>query len=226
MELKKEAVFHEEEYQSCLRRLHYDDRDAVMYENMLNYLWCKILQPGAVDDIRELLEEYTHWNLQMIDKCFYHHPHDLPYAGIRRAWQTIIHLLDGDLEAGKWQLDQIGREIFARDGKAPRLHMGRGGKVYQPTSRLFLLYNYEKALGRTNPRLCEQFRGEYPFAFTMFRDGKHEEHDRFLRSQLEEYDDVIFYPEYERVYRLPGNVREFFLYFDEQKGIPLSSIPY
>lgn len=225
MEFIKESAFDEEQYQTLLRRLHYDDRDVVMYENMLKFLWSYIINPSGITDKEGLLEEYTHWNLQLIDKCYYHMPHDLPYANIRRAYQSVIHLLDGDLDAGLVQLDLIGKETFMQDGRPARLHMTERGKVYQPLSRLFLIYNYDKVLRKQSPGRSDEFRKNYPFAFYCFNDGKHDLHDQFLFSQMEEHGNEIFYPEFERVYKLPGSMREFFLYFDEERGITLDRIP-
>ena len=221
MDFYTEPAFDREGYDTFLRRLHYDDRDAVMYENMLAFLWTYIIDPGSISDREGLLEEYSHWNLQMIDKCFYHLPHDLPYAGIRRAYQSLIHLFDGDLEAGLFQLACIGKEAFMQDGRPSRMHMTKQGKVYHPQSRLFLIYNYDKVLARKDPKLSDQLRQDYPYPFRMFADGRHEDHDRFLYDQLERYGQVIFYPEYERVYRVRGGAGDFFLYFDEEKGIPI-----
>ena len=222
MDFLDESVFDRQEYESLLRRLHYDDRDTVMYDRMLQFLWIYILDPDSLEDRQGILEEYTHWNLQMIDKCFYHLPHDLPYANIRRAYQSLICLFQGDLDAGAGQLEMIGKETFMQDGVPPRLHMGRHGRVYRPTSRLFLIYNYEKAFRMKEGGAAESFREKNPYAFKVFGDKAHEDHDRFLKSQMEDYADVIFYPEYERVYRLPGGVSEFFLYFDEEKGLPVT----
>jgi len=224
MEFIQEPGFDQEQYDSCIRRLHYDDRDAVMYDNMLRFLWSYIICPGSISDREGLLEEYTHWNMQMIDKCFYHTPRDLPYANIRRSYQTVIHLMDGDPEAGLEQFKKMGDHIFDHDGRASKIHMSQKGKVYPPVSRLFLIYNYDKVLGKTDPGLKAALREEYPFAFHVFSDETHDLHDRFLKDQLVTRSETVFYPEYERVYRLPGGRKEFYLYFDEDKGIPIREI--
>ena len=96
----EEKNFDREKYEACLRRLRYDDRDVNMYEGMLDFLWPYVVSPGSLSDERGLLAEYTKWNMQMIEKCYYHLPHDLPYANIRRAYQSIVHLRDGNLDAG------------------------------------------------------------------------------------------------------------------------------
>ena len=222
MEFLNEKSFPREEYDKWLRRLHYDDRDTVMYENMLSFLWEHIICPEGVSDREGLLEEYSHWNLQMIDKCFTNLPHNLPYINIRRAYQSIIHLLDGDVEAGLWQLEKIGKEAFMQDGKPTKLHMTKQGKVYHPRSRLFLISNYDKLLREKDPDLAGKVREDYPFPFKTFGDEAHKDHDQFLENQLTRHQGEIFYPEYERVYQLPGGMREFFLYFDEEKGIPVN----
>lgn len=224
MDFMKEAAFDGEQYNNCIKRLRYDDRDVIMYEDMLRFLWTYIIRPDNITDREGLLEEYTYWNLQMIDKCYCHLPHDLPYVNIRRAYQSVIHLLDGDLDAGLWQLEQIGKEAFMQDGRPPKLHMTKQGKVYRPTSRLFLIYNYDKVIRMRHQRLAERFREDYPFAFRSFGDGNHEEHDLFLKSQIELHSGEIFYPEFERIYKLQGGPREFYLYFDEEKGIPLEQL--
>ena len=68
--------------------------------------------------------------------------------------------------------------------------------------------------------------GRYPFAFTQFGDGEHEEHDRFLHEQLHVYADRIFYPVFERVYKLPWTPADFYMYFEEDKSIPLSELDF
>lgn len=218
----KEEVFDADRYETCLTRLRYDDRDVIMYTDMLDFLWQYAIRPHCLEDYQGLLGEYTRWNMQMIEKCFYHHPHDRPYADIRRAYQTVIHLLDGDLEKGLKQFDDIGWEAFQYDGRAPKRMMTKDGKCYEPVSRLFLLYNYDKVLRVINKQQAEAFRQKYSYAFTCFRDGEHETHDAFLRSQLETYRDEIFYPVFERVYKSPWTPMDFYLYFEEGKSIPVA----
>ena len=165
MEEKKyfleEKGFDRDGYDTCLRRLHYDDRDVVMYENMLAFLWEYAVQPGCLEDYEGLLEEYSRWNRQMIDKCFYHLPHDLPYANIRRAYESVVQLLLGRLEEGMAQFDAIGETNFQYDGRAPKLLMTKHGKRFVPVSKLFLLYNYHKVLARIDKERAKAFREKY-----------------------------------------------------------------
>lgn len=223
MEFFREEIFDGEQYQTYLRRIHYDDRDAVMYENMLCFLWGYVIGRKQIADYMGILKEYSHWNLQMIDKCLYH-AHDLPYANIRRAYQSVVCLLAGDVEEGMHQLDLIGAESFSYDGKAPKLLMTEHGKRYQPVSKLFLLYNYDKILRKTDEQQAADFREKYAFAFTEFADGKHEDHDRFLKSQTAEYSDCIFYPVFEKVYKEPWKAADFYMYFEEGEAIPRNKI--
>lgn len=220
----EEKNFDRKKYEACLRRLRYDDRDVNMYEGMLDFLWPYVVSPGSLSDERGLLAEYTKWNMQMIEKCYYHLPHDLPYANIRRAYQSIVHLRDGNLDAGLAVLDAIGQESFQYDGKAPKLLMMKNGKRFQPVSKLFLLYNYEKVLRKIEGAKADAFRKKYAFAFTIFADGEHEEHDQFLKMQLEQNKDCIFYPVFERIYKIPWGPADFYLYFEEGKNIPLSKL--
>lgn len=223
MDFKREDIFDGEQYETYLRRIRYDDRDTVMYENMLHFLWEYVIRKRPIEDYRGILEEYSHWNLQMIEKCLYH-PHDLPYANIRRAYQSVVDLLAGKIEEGLCQLSLIGEESFSYDGKAPKLLMTEHGKRYQPVSKLFLLYNYEKVLKKTDGKQAADFRNTYSFAFREFADGKHEEHDRFLRSQTAEYSDCIFYPVFEKVYKEPWKAPDFYMYFEEGEGIPVNKV--
>lgn len=222
----EEKKFDHEQYASCLRRLRYDDRDVIMYENMLNFLWEYVIRPGCVENYQDILQEYSRWNLQMIEKCFYHLPHDLPYANIRRAYQSIVHLLDGNVEAGIAQLKKIGVENFSYDGKAPKLLMIKNGRRFQPVSKLFLLYNYYKVLKGKNLVWAEKWKKEFPYAFTKFGDEEHQEHDQFLTEQLETFGQCIFYPIFERIYKLPWCPADFYLYFEEGKSIPLSKLDF
>lgn len=224
MDFTKETTIDRETYDSLLRRIHYDDRDIVMYENMLNFLWEYIIAPIDTDTKEELLEEYTHWNMQMIDKCYYHIPQDVPYAGIRLAYQSIVDLLSGNYEEGMVHLARMGEDAFSSDGKAPKLFLSGKGQRFEPMSRLFLLYNYAKVFDRVNPELLAELKRRYPFAFTVFNDGAHEEHDRFYEEQMDLYRDVIFYPVFERVYKQPWGPKEFYVYFDRNRAISIEDM--
>lgn len=230
MEQKKhfyeEETFDKEGYDTCLRRLDYDDRDVIMYENMLSFLWEYVVRPGCLEDYPGILEEYSRWNMQMIEKCYYHMPHDLPYANIRRAYESVVQLLAGHVEEGLFQLDTIGKQSFSYDGRAPKLLMTKHGKRFVPVSKLFLLYNYYKVLNRIDNEKAEQFRQQYSFAFTCFGDQEHEEHDRFLQEQLTVFSDSIFYPVFERIYKMPWCPADFYMYFEEDKRIPLSKLDF
>lgn len=223
MDFLREDSFDAEQYQTYLRRIHYDDRDSVMYENMLRFLWDYVIGRRPVEDYRGILKEYSHWNLQMIEKCLYR-AHAVPYANIRRAYQSVVCLLAGELEEGMHQLALIGEESFSYDGKAPKLLMTEHGKRYEPVSKLFLLYNYEKALRKMDEQRALDFREIYSFAFTEFGDGKHDDHDCFLRSQTADYSDCIFYPVFERVYKEPWRAADFYMYFEEDEAIPLAKV--
>lgn len=223
MDFLREDIFDREQYETYLRRIRYDDRDTVMYENMLRFLWDYVIGKKSVEDYKGILEEYSKWNLQMIEKCLYH-SHDVPYANIRRAYQSVVDLLAGKITEGLHMLALIGAESFSYDGKAPKLLMTEHGKRYQPVSKLFLLYNYDKVLRRVDEQQAADFRETYSFAFTEFADGKHEEHDRFLKSQTAEYSDCIFYPVFEKVYKEPWKAADFYMYFEEGETIPLNQI--
>ncbi len=221
---QEEPEFDTEQYETYLRRIRYDDRDAVMYENMLRFLWTYVIRPGCLNDYDGVLQEYTRWNLQRIERCFYHRPHDLPYANLCRAYQTVVYLLGGRTEDGLNQFALMGPEPFCYDGKAPKVHLDKNGTCYRPVSKLFLLYNYYKVLLCRDEERAEALREQYPFAFTCFDDGGHEEHDAFLKDQLKTCHDRIFYPVYDRIYKIPWAPTDFYLYFDEEKYIPLSQV--
>ena len=85
------------------------------------------------------MEEYIHWNEQLIEKCLYHLPHDVPYINICRAYQSVVLLLAGKLEEGIEQLRKIGTENFQYDGKAPKVIMTQDGTIYKPVSKLFFV---------------------------------------------------------------------------------------
>ena len=44
MEFLEEKIFDREQYDTYIRRIHYDDRDAVMYEKMLHFLFPYIVE--------------------------------------------------------------------------------------------------------------------------------------------------------------------------------------
>ena len=221
-----EKEFDLEQYKRCLGRMEYDDRDVIMYEKMLEFLWEYVIRPGCLADYRGVVAEYCRWNQQMIEKCYYHLPHDLPYANIRRAYQSVALLLAGRVSGGMQVLLDIGTERFQYDGKAPKLLMTKHGRRFVPMSKLFLIYNYYKALLRINEQQAQEFKKMYPYAFTEFKDEEHAEHDRFLHEQLHTYADQIFYPVYERIYKLPWSPADFYMYFEEEKSIPLSKLDF
>ncbi|MDO5146946.1 MAG: hypothetical protein Q4D60_08070 [Eubacteriales bacterium] len=216
----EEKAFAREQYRICLRRLEYDDRDVIMYEDMLEFLWQYVIRPGCLCDYEGLLREYTRWNLQMIQKCYYH-PHDLAYANIRRSYQTVVCLLGGALSEGGKQFEKMGIESFRHDGRAPKLHMTKEGKVYRPASKLFLLYNYYKVWKRRDEAQANRWKESYEYAFAVFGDEEHREHDAFLKSQMEEYEDLIFYPVFERIYKLPWKPKDFYLYWEPEASISI-----
>ena len=148
MEFLEEKIFDREQYDTYIRRIHYDDRDAVMYEKMLHFLFPYIVEERGIEDKEGLMEEYIHWNGQLIEKCLYHLPHDIPYINICRAYQSVVFLFAGNIKEGVEQLRRIGTENFQYDGKAPKSIMTQDGKVYKPVSKLFLLYNYAKRNAR------------------------------------------------------------------------------
>ena len=95
-----------------------------------------------------------------------------------------------------------------------------------PVSKLFLLYNYHKVLARIDKERAKAFREKYSFAFTVFGDEEHAEHDRFLHEQLTVHADCIFYPVFERIYKMPWTPPDFYMYFEEDKSIPLSKLDF
>ena len=112
MDFLEEKVFDREQYDTYIRRIHYDDRDAVMYEKMLHFLFPYIVEERGMEDREGLMEEYIHWNEQLIEKCLYHLPHDVPYINICRAYQSVVLLLAGKLEEGIEQLRKMEQRIF------------------------------------------------------------------------------------------------------------------
>lgn len=225
MEFLEEKEFDRDQYDTYLRRIHYDSRDSVNYENMLRFLFSYIVSPRSLIDREGLLEEYIHWSGQLIDKAYCHLPHDLPYRNICRACQSFVFLLTGQIEEGLSSLCAIGPDNFCYDGKAPKSVMTQDGHIYRPVSKLFLLYNYAKALsylGLTKEE--EEFRAAYPHAFTVYGDEEHSEHDAFYVWQMEQEADSLFYPVYSRVYKLRGGPADFFVYCEADKCVPVAEI--
>ncbi len=209
--------FDKEQYDAYKRQIFYDDRDATSYENMLNFLWKYIIE-GLDDERQWILEDYTKWNHRLIEKS-YCHDRDHPHVSIRRCYQTVIHLLDGNWDEGLRQLDMIA-ESFSYDAFAPKSIMVDSGKVYDPQSRMFILYNYAKyfknhGLHAEYERLTES----YPYAFTKFGDEEHEMHDRMLEEQMAWFKECYFYPVFSRLYKIPWGKREFYLYYDLEKQL-------
>ena len=216
--------FDAEKYQMYLRRIHYEERDAINYENMLSFLYDYVKKPGCIEEYQDLLEEYEHWNEMLIEKCFNHLPHDTPYVKARRAYQSVVCLLAGDYEKGEEELRAIG-DAFASDQLPPKIIMTKNGTIYKQMSRLFLVYNYAKVYGKRKMAAeLEKLKKSYPHAFRIYDDEEHEAHDAFYKSQMEEHEDVIFYPVFTRIYKVPGGEREFFVYFDESEAIEIDQI--
>lgn len=222
MELEKQLSPAELEiYETNIRRLRYDDRDAIMYQNMLDHLWSYVVGKKRIEDQSLIYEEYTRWNLQMIDKVLYH-PHDLPYANIRRCYQSILELIRQDPQAGLAQLTLIGKESFSYDGKPAKLRMDARGNVFRPMSKLFVIYNFAKyyqAHGMQEE--LQAVKEEYSYAFTSFQDGEHNSHDQYLTEQMEIFHDRIIYPVEEKVYKIPWGPKDFYLYYDENSYVLL-----
>lgn len=221
MTFLEEEVFDRTSYDTYLRRIHYEDRDAVMYENMLNLLWGYIVKPGCLEDMDGILSEYAKWNEQLVVKCYSRGANQIPYANIRKVYQSIICLIQGKIGEGLEILDEIGTYSFSNDGKAPKVYMNQAGKIYRPMSKLFVLYNYAKVL---DAEKLQDFKAKYEFAFTCFGDQAHAEHDAFLKNQMEDHADKIFYPVFERVYKKPGVPSDFFVYYDEEAFIRISEL--
>lgn len=210
-----------ERYETLLRRIGYDDRDFIMYQDMLDFLWPYIIGHKMTSHQDSIYEEYSHWNMQMIEKVLYH-DHDIPYANIRRCYQTIVELIRHDPEAGKKQLEAIGAESFSYDGIAPKVRMDARGRVYRPMSKLFLIYNFAKYYQKHGMEgELNQLKDTYSYAFKTFDDEEHMAHDRFLSEQMEDLSDRLIYPIEEKVYKIPWGPRDFFLYYDENSFISL-----
>ena len=120
---------------------------------------------------------------------------------------------------------RMGTENFQYDGKAPKVIMTQDGTIYKPVSKLFLLYNYAKVLKKKGDfEGLEAFKKEFPHAFTVYGDEGHTEHDLFYRQQVEQYEEVLFYPIYQRVYKAGRGPQDFFVYYDVEKSVPVSHI--
>lgn len=216
--------FDREKYDTYLNRIHCEDRDSRNYENMLSFLYDYVKKPGSLEDYEGVLSEYEHWNNQLIEKCFYHIPHDIPYVKARRAYQTVVCLLAGDYQEGEDQLKKIG-EAFESDTLPPKVIMTGNGKVYRKMSRNFLLYNYAKVYQKKGmEKDFARLKETWPHAFTVFEDGDHDDHDAFYKDQMEEHADEIFYPVFARIYKVPGGDREFFVYYDEDESIKIADL--
>ena len=208
-----------ERYETLLRRIGYDDRDFIMYQDMLDFLWPYIIGDKWTSDLKLICEEYSHWNMQMIEKVLYH-DHDIPYANIRRCYQTIVELIRHDPEAGRKQLEDIGTESFSYDGIAPKVRMDARGRVFRPMSKLFLIYNFAKYYQKHGMEgELKQLKDTYPYAFKRFDDEEHRSHDQFLSEQMEDLSDRLIYPIDEKVYKIPWGPRDFFLFYDENSFI-------
>ncbi len=221
MEFIEEKAFDRDEYDKLAKRIHYDERDAVTYYNMLSFLWPYVIDKIHLEDREGILEEYMHWNSQLMDICFYH-PHHLPYLNARRAWQSVCCLLAGKTEEGEEMLSLIGEDRFSHDGLSPKLVLRQDGTRYEPMSRLFLIYNYAKYYAYHGMAAQEAaLRGRYSYAFTRFDDGSHDAHDAFLDAQMKEGRSKIWYPVFDRIYKVQFDQPDFYLFYDKDRQIPL-----
>ena len=50
MDFLEEKVFDREQYDTYIRRIHYDDRDAVMYEKMIHFFFPYIVEERGIED--------------------------------------------------------------------------------------------------------------------------------------------------------------------------------
>ena len=221
------SIIDSERYRTLVRRIRYDDGDAANYENMLRFLTLYLGQAGEREDYDEIVEEYLHWNGQLMDHCYNHMPHDRPYADLCLARQAVVELLGGDPWQGLDSLSLLDKVYFDSDGLAPKLHRTQDGTVYRPGSRLFLVYNFAKAF-----RFLADGEGEdrvrklSPYAFKQFGDELHEAHDKELDQMMNLWSDRIFYPVFDRVYRTGRRGRECFLYYDPANWVSLSNITF
>ena len=222
-----ESVFDSKQYRTLVKRIGYDKGDAANYENMLRFLTAYLEKAGESDDYEEILEELIHWNGQLMDRCVCHMPHDRPYADLCLFRQSVAELLGGDPRQGLKTLARLDKRYFATDGRAPRLHMTQDGTVWQPCSRLFPVYNLAKAF-----RAAQDGEGEdllrqlSPYAFQVFGDGEHELHDKEYERMMNLWSDRIFYPVFDRIYRVLAVGSECFLYYDPARYVPLSRIRF
>ncbi len=208
-------------YATNLRRLSYDDGDYVMYKNMLDFLWPFVIGEKEAEDKEPFCREFTRWNMGLVEKTLYHE-HDIPYAQIRRCYQTIADLAAGDPAAGRKQLEIIGTDNFSTDGLAPKLRMDNRGRVFRPMSKLFIIYNFAKYYLKHDMAVeLEELKMAYPYAFTVFDDEEHKSHDQFYKEQMEDSSDRIYYPISERVYKIPWGPKTFYLFTDEKSFILL-----
>ena len=219
-----DPAFDKDKYDTYITRIRCEDRDARNYENMLSFLYDYVKKPDSLEDYEGVLSEYEHWNAMLIEKCFYHIPHDIPYVKARRAYQTVICLLAGDYAEGEEQLKAIG-DAFAGDTLPPKVIMTGDGKVYHKTSRLFLLYNYAKVYKKKGMEEdLLRLKETWPHAFKVYDDEEHAAHDAFYKEHMEDHADEIFYPVFARIYKIPGGDREFFVYYDEKQSIRIEEI--
>jgi len=224
-EFINESAFDRKKYDLYLRRIHSEERDAINYENMLSFLYEYVKRPDSLEDYEGVVSEYIHWNEMLIEKCFYHVPHDTPYMKARRAYETVACLLAGEYDQGEEQLQAIG-DAFMGDTLPPKIIMNARGTVYRQMSRNFLLYNYAKVYQKKGheARLA-RLKETYSHAFSVYGDEEHKAHDDFYKDQMEDHADEIFYPVFSRIYKVPGGDREFFVYYDENQSIMIDDIP-
>ncbi len=222
-----ESVFATEQYRTLVRRIRYDDGDAANYENMLRFLTVYLDKPGSGEDYQEILEEYIHWNGQLMDRCFYHMPHDRPYADLCLARQSVVELLAGDPGQALDTLTRLDQTYFSSDGLAPRIHRTQDGTIYRPCSRLFLVYNLAKAFSYlADVQGEDRVRDLCPYAFETFGDGDHDFHDQEYDRMMKDWSDRVFYPVFDRIYRLPALGSQCFLYYDPDSYVSLSEITF
>ena len=79
MEFLEEKIFDREQYDTYIRRIHYDDRDAVMYEKMLHFLFPYIVEERGIEDKEGLMEEYIHHTENSLFQSFLAAPFPLLY---------------------------------------------------------------------------------------------------------------------------------------------------
>ena len=222
MEFTQEEIFDRNEYDKLVTRIQFDKRDAASYHNMLDFLWPYVIDQIHVEDREGLLEEYLHWNGQLMDICYVHLPHDLPYLNTRRAWQAVVCTLAGKTKEAQDMLSLIGDDHFQKDGYAPKKIMVADGTIYEPMSGLFPVYNLAKYY-RHKGMVEEEtsLRQHYDYAFTLFDDGDHDLHDQFLQDQMDTSRDKIFYPVFDRVYKIEFGQPDFYLFYDKDRQFPV-----